>query len=168
MFGLPSLADYLLNISPVTDENLVWILKSIETFYLVSIPYTYPIGLSAQTASVYITMMVTVERYLKWGNVNGIKWTIFLIHFMNVSLSTNQQFIFRYIAVCFPLRSRWIFTLKRTRIGIVFVCIFAILYNVTRFLEYETIVEYIPVSTNINNGDTFKVIWSDIKICYIS
>ena len=73
MFGLPSLADYLLNISPVTDENLVWILKSIETFYLVSIPYTYPIGLSAQTASVYITMMVTVERYIQSGNVNEIK-----------------------------------------------------------------------------------------------
>ena len=70
MFGLPSLADYLLNISPVTDEKLIWILKNIETFYLVSIPYTYPIGLSAQTASVYITMMVTVERYRKSENVN--------------------------------------------------------------------------------------------------
>ena len=87
---------------------------------------------------------------------------------MNVSVTTNKHFIFRYIAVCFPLRSRWIFTLKRTRIGIVFVCIFAILYNVTRFLEYETIVEYIPVSADITNGDTLKVICSDIKICDIS
>ena len=87
---------------------------------------------------------------------------------MNVSVTTNKHSIFRYIAVCFPLRSRWIFTLKRTRIGIVFVCIFAILYNVTRFLEYETIVEYIPVSVNITNGDTLKVICGDIKICDIS
>ena len=93
MFGLPSLADYLLNISPVTDENLVWILKSIETFYLVSIPYTYPIGLSAQTASVYITMMVTVERYVKLGNVNEIKYAI-LMHLINVSVAkTDDSFL---------------------------------------------------------------------------
>ena len=27
-------------------------------------PYIYPIGLAAQTASVYLTMVVTVERYI--------------------------------------------------------------------------------------------------------
>ena len=90
------------------------------------------------------------------------------MNLINSLVTTNQKFIYRYIAVNFPLRSRWIFTLKRTRIGIVIVCIFAIIYNVTRFLEYETIVEYIPTSTNTTNSGTFKVICSNIKICNFS
>ena len=62
MFGLPTIADYLLNIDPIQDVTMLRILEQIELLYLNSIPYTYAVGLSAQTASVYLTVVVTIER----------------------------------------------------------------------------------------------------------
>ena len=49
------------------------------------------------------------------------------------------MFIFRYIAVCKPLKSRSIITLKRTRAVIIAVCVFGLLLNITRFFEYHTV-----------------------------
>ena len=62
MFGFPTLADYFLNVNPIQDAVGRWILEKIKWLYLYSLPYSYPIGLSAQTASVYLTVVVTIER----------------------------------------------------------------------------------------------------------
>ena len=62
MFGFPALADHLLNVNPIQDTAGRWILEQIKWLYLYSIPYSYPIGLSAQTASVYLIVVVTIER----------------------------------------------------------------------------------------------------------
>ena len=53
MFGLPSLADYFLHIDPVENGGLSeWIWHGVKLLYLYTLPYTYPFGLAAQTASV--------------------------------------------------------------------------------------------------------------------
>ena len=39
-------------------------IKTIESVFPYTTPYVYPIGLIAQTASVYLTVLVTVERYI--------------------------------------------------------------------------------------------------------
>ncbi len=56
----------------------------------------------AQTGSVYLTLCVSIERY---------------------------------VAVCLPLRARSICTFGRARCFVVLIGLFAVLYNVTRFLE---------------------------------
>ena len=43
----------------------------------------------------------------------------------------------RYIVVCRPLHAKSICTLRRTRILIVLVCLFALVYNGSRFFEYK-------------------------------
>ena len=45
---------------------------------------------------------------------------------------------YRYIVVCRPLHAKSMCTLRRTRIAIVFVCLFALAYNTSRLLEYKT------------------------------
>ncbi len=49
---------FLLN--PVGSEFI----KTMESVFPYTTPYVYPIGLIAQTASVYLTVLVTVERYI--------------------------------------------------------------------------------------------------------
>ena len=62
MFGLPAISEHLLNVEPVEDIFSQWILENMKWIYLYSLPYAYPIGLSAQTASVYLTVVLTIER----------------------------------------------------------------------------------------------------------
>ena len=57
----------------------------------------------AQTASVYLTVLVTVERF---------------------------------VVVCHPLKARSLCTTTRTRLGVLLVMFFSILYNMSRFFEY--------------------------------
>ena len=62
MCAFPAISEHLLVEDPI--ENLAgrWILDKMKWVYLHSLPYSYPIGLSAQTASVYLTVVVTIER----------------------------------------------------------------------------------------------------------
>ena len=62
MCGFPAIAEHLLTVRPVDGEALRWILEKMELIFLYTLPYVYPIGLSAQTASVYLTLVVTIER----------------------------------------------------------------------------------------------------------
>lgn len=62
----------------------------------------YPLAMTAQTASVYLTLTVTLERY---------------------------------VAVCHPLRARALCTYGRARLYVIVIVIFALLYNIPRFLE---------------------------------
>ena len=65
--------------------------------------FYFSVGLMAQTASVYLTVLVTVERF---------------------------------IVVCHPLKARSLCTTTRTRLGVLIVMSFSVLYNFSRFFEY--------------------------------
>ena len=62
MCGLPSLATHLLYVSPIENQISKWILNLLLRVHLYTLPYVYPTGLAAQTASVYLTVVVTIER----------------------------------------------------------------------------------------------------------
>ena len=62
MFGFPAIAEHLLTVHPVDGNATQWILEKMELIFLYTLPYVYPMGLSAQTASVYLTLVVTIER----------------------------------------------------------------------------------------------------------
>ena len=87
-------------------------------------PILWPIQQIAWTASIYFTILLTLERYL---------------------------------AVFYKKSA----TLKKTIISMVFVLIFAILYNITRFFEYTTI--YIPEldTTNAEENKTYGLLSND-------
>lgn len=65
-------------------------------------PYIFPIAMCAQTASIYLTFTVTLERF---------------------------------VAVCHPLRARALCTYGRAKLYVIGCCVFAVLYNMPRFLE---------------------------------
>ena len=62
MCGFPAIAEHLLTEDLVDGKVTRWILEKMELTFLYTLPYVYPIGLSAQTASVYLTLVVTIER----------------------------------------------------------------------------------------------------------
>ena len=64
MCGIPSIVRYLLPVDPVEDENGRSFLQKITDIFQHATPYVYPAGLAAQTASVYLTVVVTLERYV--------------------------------------------------------------------------------------------------------
>ncbi|XP_065567149.1 FMRFamide receptor-like isoform X2 [Artemia franciscana] len=66
------------------------------------IPWSYFIGLTAQTCSTYLTVAVTLERY---------------------------------IAVCYPLRSRYWWSPEKAKLCVFIVTVFAIIYNIPRPME---------------------------------
>lgn len=65
MCAFPAIAEHLLTVEPIDDKTGRWILEKMKLIFLYTLPYVYPIGLSAQTASVYLTLAVTIERYVK-------------------------------------------------------------------------------------------------------
>ena len=64
MCAFPAIAEHLLTVEPIDDKTGRWILEKMKLVFLYTLPYVYPIGLSAQTASVYLTLAVTIERYV--------------------------------------------------------------------------------------------------------
>ena len=62
MCAFPAIAEHLLTVEPIDDKSGRWILEKMKMLFLYTLPYVYPIGLSAQTASVYLTLVVTIER----------------------------------------------------------------------------------------------------------
>ena len=62
MCAFPAIAEHLLTVEPIDYKTGRWILEKMKLVFLYTLPYVYPIGLSAQTASVYLTLVVTIER----------------------------------------------------------------------------------------------------------
>uniref|UniRef100_A0A2S2NHQ1 FMRFamide receptor n=1 Tax=Schizaphis graminum TaxID=13262 RepID=A0A2S2NHQ1_SCHGA len=91
LFGLPV-------VYPATGHLFNYYFK----VYPLIAPVVYPIAMISQTVSVYLTLTVTLERF---------------------------------VAVCHPLRARSLCTYGRARAYVVATIAFAVLYNVTRFLE---------------------------------
>ena len=67
--------------------------------YPLAVPFIYPVAIIAQTGSAYLTMAVTIERYM---------------------------------AVCWPLKARFICTIGKAKLSLACVAAFAILYNIPR------------------------------------
>ena len=65
MFGFPAISEHFLTVDPIDGVAGHWILENMNLIYLYTLPYVYPIGLTAQTASVYITIVLTIERLVK-------------------------------------------------------------------------------------------------------
>ena len=55
----------------------------------------------------------------------------------------------RYIMICHPFRAEKMCSVGRARIVIVCICLFGILFNIPRFLEYKTEIDVFPT---LNNG----------------
>ena len=55
MFGLPALANYM--------KSGFFAFYTAQVFPYIT-PVVYPIGLIAQSSSVYLTLLVTIERYV--------------------------------------------------------------------------------------------------------
>ena len=66
--GFPGLTNYILTYAedelPRDDPNRSVLLGAIILSFPYTTPYIYPLGLTAQTASVYLTVSITVERYI--------------------------------------------------------------------------------------------------------
>lgn len=67
--------------------------------YPLAVPFIYPVAIIAQTGSAYLTMAVTIERYM---------------------------------AVCWPLKARFVCTIGKAKLVVACVAAFAILYNIPR------------------------------------
>lgn len=111
--GLQGLAffDTIVLISSVTMLGLHKLGYRIAIFYKYTfemfpfvVMLAYPIGLIAQTGSVWTTVGVTVERY---------------------------------VAVCHPLKARFLCTYRRARAFNLLIGIFALCYNIPRFWEID-------------------------------
>lgn len=109
--GLQGLAffDTIVLISSVTMMGLQKLGYRVSILYRYTfemfpfvVMFAYPIGLQAQTGSVWTTVGVTVERY---------------------------------VAVCHPLKARFLCTYRRARVFNLLICIFALCYNIPRFWE---------------------------------
>ena len=107
MCGLPGIVKYRKHFWKGNNDRIITWLHEISPIVTVAI---YPVGMVAQTASIYLTVVVTVERY---------------------------------VAVCWPLKARFICTRTRTKVAILLVCIFSIAYNIPRFMEYDYISVYL-------------------------
>ena len=71
MCGLPSLSQHLLYDDNIKSSWGTWLLDMILQVHVYTLPYVYPAGLAAQTASVYLTVVVTIERYvIEWQPTN--------------------------------------------------------------------------------------------------
>ncbi|TRY77365.1 hypothetical protein TCAL_06951 [Tigriopus californicus] len=103
----------------ITSAGVLFSLPTLETFLVehhgVSYgwldlyrftPLVYPMAMTAQTASVYLTVAIAFERY---------------------------------IVVCRPFLSRQVCTLGRSQRCVVAIIICSLLYNITRFFEYELV-----------------------------
>ena len=81
--------------------------------------------------------------------------TINILHesFVCVILECNKKSsyklysfcISRFIVVCKPLEARSICTIKRTRLVIIFVCLFGLTFNLTRFFELKHVWFQVPI-----------------------
>ena len=92
MFGLPAVHTY-------TQQWFGYYFCHIFPYIT---PWVYPVGMIAQTGSVYLTLCVTIERW---------------------------------VAVCLPLKARYLCTFGRAKIYVACVGAGAVLYNLTRFGE---------------------------------
>ena len=90
-------------------------------------PILWPIQQIAWTASIYFTILMTLERY------------------------------------CSVFYKKLI-TLSQTIASMIFVLIFTILYNITRFLEYTTIDVSELNTTNVKENETYRLLSKDAYV----
>jgi len=101
-------------------------------------PYIWPLASIAQTVTIWVVVLVTVDRY---------------------------------IAICMPLRSK-IRTIPRAQAAVALVLVFAVLYNIPRFLEKTVLYEMMCdgrhkielVSTDLRRNIWYFVVYR--TICY--
>lgn len=109
MFGLPAVHTY----SPDWFHTYFY-----DVFPYIT-PVVYPVGMIAQTGSVYLTICVTIERY---------------------------------VAVCLPLKARYLCTYFRAKIYVACIGLLSLLYNIPRFWEVTWQTTFYPeLEVNITN-----------------
>jgi len=123
MFAIPSI--YTHSLLSGDESFLSYYYEQIFPFIT---PVIFPVGLISQTGSVYLTICVTLERYL---------------------------------AVCHPLKAKYLCTYGRAKIYVLLTAVFSVGYNLPRFWEVtwsetwspmlnRTITEVIPTSLRLN------------------
>jgi len=106
MFGLPSIYTHSL----VMGESRLLSLYFHRVFPYIT-PVVFPVGLISQTGSVYLTICVTIERY---------------------------------VAVCHPLKAKYLCTYGRAKLYILVIVLLSIGYNLPRFWEVTWAQVYSP------------------------
>ena len=102
-------------------------LQGYWAIYPYLLAYLMPLALTAQTATIWVTVLVAVTRY---------------------------------IAICLPFRaSRWCIVSKAKK-QLAFVLLFAVLYNIPKYIEYR-----IVYNTN-DNGTTYIATATDSTLLY--
>ena len=136
MFGLPAVHTY--------DPE--WFSFYFYDIFPYITPAVYPIGMIAQTGSVYLTICVTLERY---------------------------------VAICLPLKARYLCTFGRAKVCVAGICLLASLYNIPRFWEVTWQTTYYPqleanitnvVSTELRADPTYinvYITWLYLVVMYI-
>jgi len=97
MFAIPSI--YTHSLLSGDESFLSYYYEQIFPFIT---PVIFPVGLISQTGSVYLTICVTLERYL---------------------------------AVCHPLKAKYLCTYGRAKIYVLLTAVFSVGYNLPRFWE---------------------------------
>ena len=104
--------------------------------------------------SLYLTLtftskfLFTLRLYLVHELWNKKYLQIIESFYQNYEKWSYKRFsnlISRFIVVCKPLEARSICTIKRTRLVIIFVCLFGLTFNLTRFLELKHVWFEVPV-----------------------
>ncbi|CAH1799598.1 unnamed protein product [Owenia fusiformis] len=76
----------------------------------------------------------------------------------------------RYITICYALKSSYICTTVKARIIIIFVCVFALLYNIPTFFEYQA--RTVQVAYVEKGFIIYKLTWFGLqkafRLCYHS
>lgn len=136
MFGLPAVHTY----SPEWFHFYFY-----DVFPYIT-PTVYPVGMIAQTGSVYLTICVTIERY---------------------------------VAVCLPLKARYLCTYFRAKIYVACIGLLALFYNIPRFWEVTWQTTFYPdlelnitnvASTELRENPTYinvYITWLYLVVMYI-
>ena len=85
------------------------------------------------------------DKHLQTMNISHESFVLFLSELWKMIYKRYSNCISRFIVVCKPLQARSICTIKRTRLVIIFVCLFGLTFNLTRFLELKHVWFQVPI-----------------------
>ena len=149
--------------------------KSATSFLLRALAVSDSLVLVTSVPLYSLVPVYTYTKYLQnyfvaYPNLLPFLWPSYLIPytgtiFLTVLVSTN-----RYFAVCKPFKSAKWCSLDQARKQVVVVAVFAVLYNIPRFFEYERVEVCIGVNSskvgfevsNFGSNKVYRILYANI------